>query len=94
MIYFLVAIIVLLAGAFIYISIDFKRTKLNHEKTVAELNFVIIRLIDNQKSQLSQLKLSDDMKEKLTKAREVIDKDLLAMQYDYLDILSKNNLLE
>ena len=94
MIYLLVAIIVLLAGAFIYISVEFKRTSLNHEKTVAELNFLIIRLVDNQKAQLSQLKLSEDLRGKLLKAREIIDMDLLSMQYDYLDILSKNNLLD
>ena len=94
MIYLLVALIVLLAGAFIFITIDFKRTKLNHKKTVAELNFVIIRLVDNQQEQLSQLKLSDDLKKKLINAREIIDRDILAMQYDSVEILSKNDLLD
>lgn len=94
MIYVLIAIIVLLSIAMVYISIDFKRAKHIHEEKVNELNFVIVQLLDSQKDQIGKLKLSDELKEKLKKAREIIDRDFIAMQFDSIKTLSENNLLD
>lgn len=94
MIYILTAIIVLLSAAIVYITIDFKRTKNSHEKKVNELNYTIVGLMANNDNQLGQLKLSDELKGKLIAARETIDKDMLAMQYDFVETLSKNKLLD
>ena len=94
MIYILIAIIVLLSVAIVCISIDFKRTKHDHKKKVTELNYVIVGLAANSDNQLGQLRLSDEIKEKLVAARETIDKDMMDMQYDFVKTLSENKLLD
>lgn len=94
MIYILIFIIVLLSLTIVYITIDFKKTKSRHVKKVAELNYVIAGLASNNDIQSGQLKLSDELKIKLNIARETIDKDILAMQHDFVKTLIKNKLVE
>jgi uncharacterized coiled-coil protein SlyX len=93
MIYILIAIIILLSAAIVALSIDFKRAKQSHQQKINELNYVIAELVISNDSQQGQLKISDDLREKLRTAKEKIDRDLLAMQYDFVEILSENKLL-
>jgi hypothetical protein len=43
---------------------------------------------------LAKLKLSDELRQKLHFAREKIDRDMLAMQHDFIETLAKNNLIK
>ncbi|HLA55687.1 MAG TPA: hypothetical protein VK623_06285 [Flavobacterium sp.] len=94
MIYILMFIIVCLCAAIVCLTIDFKKAKSRHELKIGELNYAIVQMMASNDSQLGQLKLSDELKEKLKTARETIDKDMLAMQYDFVETLSKNKLLD
>lgn len=94
MIYILIAIISLLTVAIVGLSISFSKAKRDHAQKVDELQYVIVQLTAHNQDQLDKLKLSDTLREKLDAARETIDKDLMAMQYDFVATLSKNNLVD
>ncbi len=94
MIYFLTAVIIVLTAAIVALSIDFRYAKVQHRQKVDELNHIIVQLMSSNDAQLSQLRLSDELKDKLNEARESIDKDLMAIQHDLVGTLSKNGLID
>jgi len=94
MIYILVAIILILIATIVTLSINFSKTKSMHAQKVEELQYVIVQLTAHNDNQIGQLKLSDELRDKLNAFRETLDKDLMAMQYDFVETLSKNKLLD
>lgn len=94
MIYLLTIIIVLLSIAIVTLSVNFRKAKLSHREKVAELRFALVQLTADNEHKLAQLQLSDDLKNKLQATREKLDKDLVAVQYDLVEILSKNSLID
>ena len=94
MIYILIVIISLLSLAIVGLCISFSKTKRDHAQKVDELQYVIVQLTANNENQLGQLKLSDELRHKLYAARVAIDKDLMAMQHDFIGKLSGNNLID
>lgn len=93
MIYLLIAVIVLLSLTIVVLSVNFRKARLSHDHKVNELQYVIVQLTADNHEKLAQLKLSDELREKLHFAREKIDRDILAMQHDFIDTLSKNDLI-
>lgn len=94
MIYLLTIIIILLSIAIVTLSVNFRKTKLSHQEKVAELRYALVQLTANNEHGMAQLQLSDDLKDRLQATREKLDKDLMAVQYDLVEILSKNSLLD
>jgi hypothetical protein len=94
MIYILTAVTTALAVAIVCLSIGYARTKRAHEQKVGALNAVIAELLVLNKHQIDQLRLSDELKEKLAGARLSIDRDVLAVQSDLVAVLSKNGSIE
>jgi hypothetical protein len=92
MIYLLIAIIVLLSLTIVVLSINFRRAQLGHNKKVGEMQHIIVQLTADNDEKLAKLKLSDDLRQKLHATREQIDRDVMAMQYDLVATLVKNNL--
>jgi len=93
MIYILITIIVLLSIAIVCISIDFNREKSNHDKKMQEMKDVIGMMANIGHEKAGMIKLSDDLNISLTTARKTLDNDILAMQYDLVETLSKNDLV-
>ena len=89
MIYVLISIIVLLSLAIVALSIDLRRTRLRHQRHVAELQFAIVQLTENNAHQLQQIKLSDELRKRLMAARHAIDRDLMDVQHDMAQALAK-----
>ncbi|HEX8562520.1 MAG TPA: hypothetical protein VF676_06020 [Flavobacterium sp.] len=94
MIYILVVIVAVLLAIIVFLGMDLKKSRLNHEKRIAVLQEMIARLLDNQDVQTSKIKLSDEMNQKIDSANRVISNDILALVHDFVDTLSKNNLLK
>ena len=93
MIYLLITIIVLLCLTIVVLSINFRREQLSHNEKVNELHDVIVQLTLDSEQRLTQLKISDELRQKLHSAREKIDRDVLALQHDFIETLFKNNLI-
>lgn len=94
MIYLLATIIVLLSIAIVTLSIHFRRARLSHQEKVAELRYAIVRLTASNEQTLAQLQLSGDLENKWKATREKLDKDLMAVQHDLVEILYRNRLID
>lgn len=93
MILVLSLIILTLTGFSFYLIAQISRNKTRHKSRILELEHVIFKLKEEQKNQSKNLKLSEELKEKLQEARITIDKDIMELQYDLVAIVSKNNLI-
>lgn len=94
MIYLLIAIIVLLSLTIVVLSINFRKAQLSHNLKVSELQYAIVQLMADNEGRLAQLKLSDELKEKLQSAREKLDRDLMVVQHDLVEKLVHNGLVD
>ena len=90
MIYILIAIIVLLCIVIVCLSIRFTMANCMHHTKVAEMKMLITQLDDNRNSHSAQMVLSDDLTKKLHAARSKIDSDMISIQMDCIESLSKN----
>ena len=93
MIYICTIIIVLLSVAIVMLSIGFRKSKMSHRQNIGELNYAMTKLSADNESKISQLHLSDEINRKLFSTREQIDKDIMAIQTELMEILAKNSLL-
>ena len=94
MIYILIAIIVILCIAIVCLSVNFQRTRQSHKQKAAEFDHLIIAFTEHSEENSGQLQLSDELTQKLLRARSKIDKDMLGLQNDFVKVLSKNGLIE
>jgi predicted Holliday junction resolvase-like endonuclease len=92
--YFLIIIILLLIVVIFYLSSNFVKITREHARKVETLRGMIVELLNNQNLQSEQIKLSDELKEKLSAANVTLSHDIGSMVYDFIDTLSKNNLLD
>lgn len=92
MIYLLIAIIVLLSLTIVVLSINFRQAQLSHNVKVSELKNTIVQLSADSDIKRDQLKLSDDLRQKLNAARGRLDRDLMAMQHGFVETIVKNDL--
>jgi len=90
MIYFLLAIIVILCIAIVCLSINFQLTKTHHNQKVADLNDLIVLLTNNVNSNTGSIGLSDDLTGILNNARAKIDGQLLSLQRDFAEAVDNN----
>ncbi|OYU81658.1 MAG: hypothetical protein CFE23_04095 [Flavobacterium sp. BFFFF1] len=94
MLFVLIAIILSLFAAIIYLGIDFHREKKLFRKKIAALEEIIVQITRKQMLQSGQLKLSDEMSENLKKTKIVLNEDIFGLNYELFDLLSKNDLLK
>ncbi len=90
MIFVLISIVFLLSVVLFYLIYQISSIKIEHSKTVSNLESVIHQLLNEQKKQSSNLKLSDELKGKLVKARVSIDENVMDLQKDLISIIAKN----
>ena len=64
--------------------------KIEHSKTISNLESIIYQLLIEQKKQTSNLQLSDNLKSKLLKARVSIDENVMDLQKDLIAMIAKN----
>ena len=64
-------------------------SKKKHASELKKLNNVIQLLLQEQKKQTSKLKLSDDLKARLFEAQSSIDENIMGLQHDLFEIVSK-----
>ena len=90
MIFVLISIVFLLSVVLFYLIYQMSSIKIEHYKTVSNLESVIYQLLIEQKKQSSNLQLSDELKSKLLKARVSIDENVMDIQKDLIAMIAKN----
>jgi len=94
MIFFLSSVILLLCIAIVYLLIDFLNEKKIFKKRIDALEEMILLISKKQILQSNQLKLSDDLNENLKRSKFVLNNTIFDLNYELLDLLSKNDLLK
>lgn len=90
MILVLISIVFLLSVILFYLIYQMSNIKIEHSKTISNLESIIYQLLIEQKKQTSNLQLSDNLKSKLLKARVSIDENVMDLQKDLIAMIAKN----
>ncbi len=94
MIVILIIIIFVLCITIVYLGLDSFREKKIFDTKIEALEAIIIQITKKQIAQSDQLKLSEDLNENLKKSRAELNNNIFDLNYELLEILSKNNLLK
>ena len=94
MILLLCLIIIANAAIIAYLLVNKRKAMAAHVSKVATLQAVIIELLNNQKEQHEKIKLAEELKEALKTSNSRLSHDIVALQFDFFEILKQNNLLE
>ena len=94
MIVLLVATIVLLVAFIVFLNIRFYKEKNIFKKRIEALQQIIVEISKKQDGQLLQLRLSDEIDDKLKSAKATLSDGIFGLNYEMFEILSKNNLLK
>ena len=91
---FLIVVIALLIGIIIYLNFEFYKEKKHFQAKIETMQQFIIEITQKQSGQNNQVKLSDELNEKLKTSNAVLSHDIFGLNYELFDMLSKNNLLK
>ncbi|MGK4567103.1 hypothetical protein [Flavobacterium sp. 3HN19-14] len=94
MILILCLIIIANSAVIAYLLVNKRKVTAMHAGKVASLQSVIIELLNDQKEQHEKIKLADELKEAIRNSNSKLSRDIVALQFDFFEILKKNNLLE
>lgn len=94
MIYILAITILLLMGVIVFQMALFARSRRRHEQKMEVLRQVVVELANSNAERQHQVRLSDELLQKLRKANVAISHDIASMVKDFVDTLSRNDLLE
>ncbi|AWA28761.1 hypothetical protein HYN48_00900 [Flavobacterium magnum] len=76
------------------VSADFRKSKKAHKLKTAAYESMIVTLLENQATQQGRVQMADDLKETLRTSQKRIGEEILSLQYQLIDTLAKNNLIE
>lgn len=94
MIVILIAVIVLLIAAIVCLNIAFYKEKRLFKIRLESMRQIIAEITRKQSGQLGQIKLSDELNEKLKAGNVALSQDIFGLNRELFDMLSKNNLLK
>lgn len=93
MICILLAIILLLLVAIIYLNVQFHQEKNNFKIKLHAMQDIIIEISKKQLGQVEQLKLSQELEATLKSSNAKLNSDIFGLNYDLFEIAAKNNLI-
>lgn len=93
MIIFLIAVVVLLAAAMIYLHMAFYREKRLFEARLESMRQVIAEITLKQSGQSGKIRLYEELNEKLKAGNAALGQDILGLNLELFDLLYKNKLL-
>lgn len=77
-----------------FVFADFRKSKKAHQLKTAAYESMIVALLENQTRQDGRIQMADELKETLRTSQKRIGEEILSLQYQLLDTLAKNNLIE
>ncbi len=89
-------VVVVLLSSVIVIGLYFnnRKSKMLHFQKIEALQSIIIELLRDQKEQNEKIMLANELKESLKFSKNKLNKEILELQYEFLELLTRNNLLE
>ena len=87
MIYFCIFLIAVLCYTIIILIINYNQSKIRFLEKIQTLELLIFELNLSKKVQAEKLKLSDDLKIKLSKSNNILNHSILDMNIDFLNEL-------
>lgn len=94
MIIFLVFTIFVLVGTIVYLNVAFYNEKKVFKKRIETLQRIIAEITAKQTLQQGKLQLSAEMDQTLKSVKAALNHDILGLNHEMFDLLSKNNLLK
>lgn len=91
---FLVFVMSTLIAVFVFFLLENRKIKISHQNEVARLKALITELLQIQSQQQGALQLSDELKFKLQQSRVEIDKKLINLQGELIEIVAINGLAD
>ena len=64
-----------------------------HLKKLEDLHLDILQLTRSQKNNQEKIQLAEDFKHKFNSSRSILIDKIVAMHHEFLEIISKNNLI-
>lgn len=94
MVVILIAIILLNCSIIFYLwNVNAKSKALHIQKTEL-LESIIVELLNNYEDKSEKLQLAEDLKEQLRVTKNKLNVDILSLQYEFLEVLTRNKLVE
>jgi hypothetical protein len=90
----LLFVIVINSAIMVYLYFDNRKSRMVHSQKTEALQSIIIELLSNQKEQHEKIMLADELKERLKFSKNKLNQEILGLQYEFLELLTRNNLLE
>jgi len=94
MVIVLIAVILLLLAAIVYLNIEFYKEKKNFSTKLCLLQEVIIEMSKKELRQRGQIQLSEQLEQSLKLNNAALSNDIFKLNYELFEILSQNNLLK
>jgi hypothetical protein len=91
MVVFLIAVIAVLLGLIVYLNLEFYKEKKRFRAKIADMQQVIAEITRKQLGQNGQIKLSDELTQKLRSSQATLEQDIFGLNYALFELLSKNN---
>lgn len=91
---FLIAVILLNCSVIFYLWNANRKSKAMHAQKTELLESIIVELLNNYEDKNEKLKLAEEIKEQLRITKNKLNVDVLALQYEFLEVLSRNKLVE
>lgn len=89
----LTTIILALIYIVIKLNIQFYKEKKSFKKKIEVLGEIIVQISKNKSVKLNKIRLSSELDEKLKTVNAVLSSDILELNQELFEILSKNNLV-
>lgn len=93
MIVVLVVIIIVLLSVIFCMNMKFRRMKEIHLQRLEDLHLIILDLTKNQKINQEKIQLADEFKTSYNNSKQILGNKIIVLQNEFLEILSKNNLI-
>jgi len=93
MVLILILIIVALLGTIFFMNMRYRKMQEIHLKKLEDLHLDILQLTRSQKNNQEKIQLAEEFKHKFNRSRLVLIDKIISLQHEFLEIISKNNLI-
>ncbi|RZJ66367.1 MAG: hypothetical protein EOO50_09840 [Flavobacterium sp.] len=94
MMYVLAFTIVVLLGVIVFQILLLRRSQRQHEQRMEVLREVIVQLANSNSAREKQVKVSDELMQKLRSVNVILSQDISAMVKDFVATLHANDLIK
>lgn len=94
MVLILILIIVSLVTTIFFMNSRLRKMQEIHLQKLEELHLIILELTKSQKINQEKIQLANEFKGKFNDSKLILNDKILSLQHEFLEIISKNNLIQ